>query len=118
MVTIPLDKSLRVVALPTYRRSDTGSGQTEIYIHLLNQTLKQSQNALFLMPEISLTPQMEKRLYSVFGDILAFWHSKLSPKKRKETLQRIHNGEIRILAAARSALFLPIHHLGLLIIDE
>lgn len=97
---------------------DTGSGKTEIYIHLLNQTLKQSQNALFLMPEISLTPQMEKRLYSVFGDILAFWHSKLSPKKRKETLQRIHNGEIRILAGARSALFLPIHHLGLIIIDE
>lgn len=97
---------------------DTGSGKTEIYIHLLNQTLKQSKNALLLMPEISLTPQMEKRLYAVFGDILAFWHSKLSSKKRKEILKRLRNGEIRILAGARSSLFLPLDHLGLIIIDE
>lgn len=97
---------------------DTGSGKTEIYIHLLNQTLKQSKNALLLMPEIALTPQMEKRLSAVFGDILAFWHSKLSSKKRKEILQKIHNGEVRILAGARSSLFLPLAHLGLIIIDE
>ncbi len=97
---------------------DTGSGKTEIYIHLLSQTLKQSKNALLLMPEIALTPQMEKRLTAVFGDILAFWHSKLSAKKRKEILQKIHNEEIRILAGARSSLFLPLAHLGLIIIDE
>lgn len=97
---------------------DTGSGKTEIYIHLINEALKNRQNAIFLMPEISLTPQMEKRLKAVFGDILAFWHSKVSTKKKNEILNLIYDNKIRILAGARSALFLPMHSLGLIIIDE
>lgn len=97
---------------------DTGSGKTEIYIHLLNQTLNKGKNALFLMPEISLTPQMEKRLYAVFGDCLAFWHSKVSSKAKRQILQDLKEGKVRILAGARSALFLPLANLDLIIIDE
>ncbi|MBD5164821.1 primosomal protein N' [Helicobacter sp.] len=97
---------------------DTGSGKTEIYIHLLNQTLHKGKNALFLMPEISLTPQMEKRLKAVFGECLAFWHSKITSKAKKEILQNLKEGKVRILAGARSALFLPLEGLDLILIDE
>lgn len=97
---------------------DTGSGKTEIYIHLINQSLKEGKNALLLMPEIALTPQMEKRLRAVFGDCLAFWHSKVSSAKKRSILQNLFEGKIRILAGARSALFLPYCNLGIMIIDE
>ncbi|MDE5603435.1 MAG: primosomal protein N' [Helicobacter sp.] len=97
---------------------DTGSGKTEIYIHLLNQTLQKGENAIFLMPEIALTPQMEKRLKAVFGEYIAFWHSKVSTKKKQEILQRLKEGELRILAGSRSSFFLPLSKLGLIIIDE
>ncbi len=97
---------------------DTGSGKTEIYIYLLNQALQKGKNALFLMPEISLTPQMEKRLKAVFGECLAFWHSKITSKAKREILQDLKEGKVRILAGARSALFLPLANLDLIIIDE
>ncbi|WP_299545765.1 primosomal protein N' [uncultured Helicobacter sp.] len=97
---------------------DTGSGKTEIYMHLFNASLKKGKNALFLMPEISLTPQMEKRLRAVFGDCIAFWHSKVTKAKKNKILQDLKKGKIRILAGARSALFLPLVHLDLIIIDE
>ncbi|MDD6054972.1 MAG: primosomal protein N' [Helicobacteraceae bacterium] len=97
---------------------DTGSGKTEIYMHVLSETLKQGKNALFLMPEISLTPQMERRLSVVFGDCVAFWHSKVTKKKKEAILSGLKNGEIRILAGARSALFLPLINCGAILIDE
>lgn len=97
---------------------DTGSGKTEIYIHLMYEVLKDGKNVIFLLPEISLTPQMEKRLGSVFGDILAFWHSKIIAKKKKEILTLLKEGKIRIIAGARSALFLPLEEVGLIIVDE
>lgn len=97
---------------------DTGSGKTEIYIHLIADTLSKSQNALFLMPEIALTPQMESRLIAVFGDMVGIWHSKVTQAQKKRILNDLHNGKIRIVAGARSALFLPINDLGLVIIDE
>ncbi|PAF42336.1 primosomal protein N' [Helicobacter sp. 11S02596-1] len=97
---------------------DTGSGKTEIYMHLLKESLTQNKNAIFLMPEISLTPQMQTRLEEVFGDVVAIWHSKISNKKKQEILQKIQSGKIKIIAGARSALFLPLPNLGLLIIDE
>ncbi|WP_299383778.1 primosomal protein N' [Helicobacter sp. UBA3407] len=97
---------------------DTGSGKTEIYIHLLNQSLHRGKNALFLMPEISLTPQMEKRLKAVFGECLAFWHSKITSKAKKQILRDLKEGRVRILAGARSALFLPLANLDLILIDE
>ncbi|WP_104722462.1 primosomal protein N' [Helicobacter mesocricetorum] len=97
---------------------DTGSGKTEIYIHLLNQTLQKGKNAIFLMPEIALTPQMEKRLKAVFGECIAFWHSKVTKSKKQAILQKLKQGEIRILAGSRSSFFLPLSKIGLIIVDE
>lgn len=97
---------------------DTGSGKTEIYIQLIIETLSQGKNALFLMPEIALTPQIESRLKAVFGDAVAIWHSKISAKNKTHILQDLQEGHIRVIAGARSALFLPILHLGLIIVDE
>ena len=97
---------------------DTGSGKSEIYIALIAQALAVGKQALFLMPEISLTPQMTKRLKSYFGELLGVWHSKISPKKKREILAKFNAGEIRLIAGARSALFLPFSDLGLIVVDE
>ena len=97
---------------------DTGSGKSEIYIALIAQALATGKQALFLMPEISLTPQMTKRLQSYFGERLGVWHSKISLKKKREILAKFNAGEIRLIAGARSALFLPFSDLGLIVVDE
>lgn len=97
---------------------DTGSGKSEIYIALIAQALAAGKQALFLMPEISLTPQMTKRLQSYFGEQLGVWHSKISPKKKREILAKFNVGEIKLIAGARSALFLPFSDLGLIVVDE
>lgn len=97
---------------------DTGSGKSEIYIALIAQALAAGKQALFLMPEISLTPQMTKRLKGYFGERLGVWHSKISPKKKREILAKFNAGEIRLIAGARSALFLPFSDLGLIVVDE
>lgn len=97
---------------------DTGSGKTEIYAHLIAHHLAQGESAILLMPEISLTPQIAKRLERYFGDSLALWHSKISPAQKRQTLERIAQGEVRLIAGARSALFLPLSRLGLIIVDE
>jgi primosomal protein N' (replication factor Y) len=70
------------------------------------------------MPEISLTPQMEKRLEEVFDSSVAIWHSKVTAKRKKEILNKLQNGDIKLIAGARSALFLPYNNLGLIIVDE
>ncbi len=95
---------------------DTGSGKTEIYINAIAQTLMHGQCVLFLMPEIALTPQMERRLKRVFGELVCIWHSKVSKKKKDEILSRLDS--VKIIAGARSALFLPLKNVGLIIIDE
>jgi len=71
-----------------------------------------------LRPEISLRRQMTKRLQSYFGERLGVWHSKISPKKKREILAKFKAGEIRLIAGARSALFLPFSDLGLIVVDE
>ncbi|GIT98634.1 primosomal protein N' [Sulfurovum sp. TSL1] len=96
----------------------TGSGKTEIFISLMAKMLEEGKSAIFLMPEISLTPQMEKRLKVYFGERVAMWHSKLTKKKKESILEGIERGEIRIVAGARSALFVPLSNLGLIIVDE
>ncbi len=96
----------------------TGSGKTEIFISLMAKMLEEGKSSIFLMPEISLTPQMEKRLKVYFGDAVAMWHSKITKKKKEQILKGIENGEIRIVAGARSALFVPLHDLGLIVVDE
>ncbi len=96
----------------------TGSGKTEIFISLMAKMLEEGKTSIFLMPEISLTPQMEKRLKVYFGDSVAMWHSKLTKKKKESILEGIEEGSIRIVAGARSALFVPLANLGLIIVDE
>ncbi|MCT7471755.1 primosomal protein N' [Aliarcobacter cryaerophilus] len=96
----------------------TGAGKTEIYIKTIKEILKQGKQAVFLMPEISLTPQMEKRLKEVFDSSVAIWHSKVTAKRKKEILNKLQNGHIKLIAGARSALFLPYNNLGLIIVDE
>ncbi len=97
---------------------DTGSGKTEIYISLMADALKDGKNIIFLMPEISLTPQIQKRLNAHFKDQVAIWHSKISKKRKEQILQGIANGDIKIIAGARSVLFLPLKNIGLIVVDE
>jgi len=96
----------------------TGSGKTELFIKKIIQILKDDKSAILLMPEISLTPQMLKRLKSYFGNLVDVWHSKLSRKRKEDILSKLRSGEIRVIAGARSALFLPMQNLGLIIVDE
>jgi primosomal protein N' (replication factor Y) len=96
----------------------TGSGKTEIFITLMAKMLEEGKSSIFLMPEISLTPQMEKRLKAYFGDAVAMWHSKLTKKKKETILEEIKEGKVRIVAGARSALFVPLSDLGLIVVDE
>ncbi len=97
---------------------DTGSGKTEIYIKKMEKIINDGKSAIMLLPEISLTPQMEKRLKLQFKDLIAIWHSKVTKKKKNEILEKIYSGEIRIVAGARSSLFLPLLNIGLIIVDE
>jgi primosomal protein N' (replication factor Y) len=98
--------------------ANTGSGKTEIYIKTIEEILNKGANAILLMPEISLTPQMQNRLEKVFKKSVAIWHSKVSKKRKNEILEGIYNGEIKLIAGARSALFLPFKNLQLIIVDE
>jgi primosomal protein N' (replication factor Y) len=97
---------------------DTGSGKTEIYMRYFEDIIKERKRAIFLMPEISLTPQMAKRLDEHFGDAVVMWHSKLTPKAKKEAMSKIYDGSAKIIAGPRSCLFLPIKDLGLIVVDE
>ncbi len=97
---------------------DTGSGKTEIYMSFIIDTLKQNKTTILLMPEISLTPQMQKRLTLHFGSQVGIWHSKITKTKKQKILQDIFSGKIKIIAGARSSLFLPLKDIGLIIVDE
>lgn len=97
---------------------DTGSGKTEIYMRQFEEMITKGKRSIFLMPEISLTPQMSSRLEKHFGESVVMWHSKLTPKQKKEAVEKIYNGTAYIIAGPRSALFLPIEDLGLIVVDE
>ncbi len=96
----------------------TGSGKTEIYIHLIANMLQEDKSVIVLMPEIALTPQITKRIEKHFGNAVATWHSKVTKKQKEKILEEIANGTIRVVIGARSALFLPLTKLGLIIVDE
>jgi len=98
--------------------ANTGSGKTEIYTKAIEEILNQNKQAVYLLPEIALTPQMERRLKLNFGDDVAIWHSKVSPKKKNEILENLNNGKLKVIAGARSALFLPYQNLGVIVVDE
>jgi len=96
----------------------TGSGKTEIYIGTVQYCLEQGLNAIILLPEISLTPQISGRFKSVFGNKVALWHSKLSLSQRNNTWGQILSGIIKVVIGARSAIFSPMSSLGLIVVDE
>ncbi len=97
---------------------DTGSGKSEIYIRCIEDCINSGKNAIFLMPEIGLTPQMKKRLKIVFGNTVAIWHSKVTKKAKEKILEDLRIGKISLIAGTRSALFLPVSNLGLIVVDE
>jgi len=97
---------------------DTGSGKTEIYMKWFEEVLAEGKRVLMLMPEISLTPQMQDRLEEHFGESVVMWHSKLTKKQKEKALEKIYNGSAKVIAGARSALFLPIDDLGFIVVDE
>ncbi|MEA3522652.1 MAG: primosomal protein N', partial [Campylobacterota bacterium] len=97
---------------------DTGSGKTEIYMKYFEEVLFKGKRTIFLMPEISLTPQMQIRLEEHFGNAVVMWHSKLTKKQKEKNLEKIYDGSAKIIAGPRSALFLPVEDLGLIVVDE
>ncbi|MBI1987207.1 MAG: primosomal protein N', partial [Nitrospinae bacterium] len=96
----------------------TGSGKTEVYLQAMAQTLALSRQALLLVPEIALTPQLVERIRGRFGERLAVFHSGLSPAHRLAQWRRIREGQVEIAVGARSAIFAPFEKLGLIVIDE
>ena len=96
----------------------TGSGKTEVYLRLINSTLKSGKTAIMLVPEIALTPQMLGQLRARFGDSVSILHSGLSAGERYDEWLRLKTGEAKIAIGARSAIFAPLENLGLIIIDE
>ena len=96
----------------------TGSGKTEIYLTMIAKCLQQGQSSVFLVPEISLTPQMLSQLRARFGKNAAILHSGLSAGERFDEWWRLRTGEAKIAIGARSAIFAPLENLGVIIIDE
>ena len=96
----------------------TSSGKTQLYIRLIEQTLKEGKQTLYLLPEIALTTQIIERLRNYFGNQIGVYHSKFNDNERAEVWQKVLKGEYKILLGARSAVFLPFKDLGLIIIDE
>lgn len=96
----------------------TGSGKTEVYMELIAYALSQGQQAILLIPEISLTYQNVMRFYRRFGDRISILHSRLSQGERYDQFERARNGDIDIMIGPRSALFTPFQRLGIMIIDE
>lgn len=96
----------------------TGSGKTEVYMHLIERALGEGKSAIMLVPEISLTPQIMSNFKSRFGENVALLHSGLSAGERFDEWKRLYAGEAKIAIGARSAIFAPLENLGMVIIDE
>jgi primosomal protein N' (replication factor Y) len=96
----------------------TGSGKTEVYFEAVAQAVRDGRQALILMPEIALTTQFLDRFAARFGVKPATWHSGVTGRKRERLYAAIASGEVRVVAGARSALFLPYANLGLIVVDE
>ncbi len=96
----------------------TGSGKTEVYMHLISKVLAEGKNAVMLVPEISLTPQVMSTFKARFGDSIALLHSSLSAGERFDEWRRLFTGDARVAVGARSAIFAPLDKLGIIIVDE
>ena len=96
----------------------TGSGKTQVYLRLVQETLALEKTAMVLVPEIVLTPQMMRKFSSYFGSRVAMLHSSLKMTERYDQWKRIRRGEVDVVLGTRSALFAPLKNLGLIIMDE
>lgn len=96
----------------------TGSGKTEVYLQAISHALGRDRNALVLVPEIALTPQLTGRFQARFGGGIAILHSGLSDGERYDEWRRIRRGLARIVIGARSAIFAPLENIGIIIVDE
>lgn len=96
----------------------TSSGKTQLYIKQIEKYVNEGKQVLYLLPEITLTAQIIRRLQLYFGGNIAIYHSKFNNNERIEIWNKIRTGELKIILGARSALFLPFKNLGLVVIDE
>ncbi len=104
--------------MPFLLHGVTGSGKTEVYLQAIAHALERGDNALVLVPEISLTPQLVRRFRARFGGGIAVLHSALSDGERYDEWRRIRRGLVRIVIGARSALFAPLERIGIIVVDE
>lgn len=96
----------------------TGSGKTEVYLRLIERVVRSGKRAIYLVPEIGLTPQIMARVSERFKDRCALLHSRLTKGQRYATWERILEGEIDVVVGARSAVFAPVRDLGIVVVDE
>ena len=99
-------------------RGVTGSGKTEVYLHLADHVRRQGRQALILVPEIALTPAVAGRVRARFGDRVAIQHSGLSDGERHDQWHRVRGGDVDVVVGTRSAVFAPLERLGLVVVDE
>ena len=99
-------------------RGVTGSGKTEVFLQAIEKVIEMGKNAIMLVPEISLTPQMVQRFVGRFGNRVAVIHSALSAGERFDQWNKIKHGEVRVVVGARSAIFAPMENIGIIILDE
>ncbi|WP_010096727.1 primosomal protein N' [Ornithinibacillus scapharcae] len=115
----PIRESIRKIEHDVFLvHGVTGSGKTEIYLQAIQEVLKQGKEAIVLVPEISLTPQMVNRFKGRFGSEVAVMHSGLSSGEKYDEWRKIQAKEVRVVVGARSAIFAPFENLGIIIIDE
>lgn len=96
----------------------TGSGKTQVYLRLIDETISCGKDVIVLVPEISLTPQMLGIFHTRYGEKVAVMHSGLSIGERTDEYKRVDRGEAKIVVGTRSAVFAPVHNLGLIVMDE
>ena len=96
----------------------TGSGKTEVYLQAIQHVMQEGKQAIVLVPEISLTPQMTERFRARFGDAVAVMHSGLSMGEKYDEWRKVQRGEVSVVVGARSAIFAPFTNVGLIILDE
>lgn len=99
-------------------RGVTGSGKTEVFLRAIEHCIKRGKQAIMLVPEISLTPQMVERFVGRFGNSVAVMHSGLSMGERYDQWHKIQSGEVSVVVGARSAVFVPFDNIGIIILDE
>lgn len=115
----PIEKAIEEQRQETFLlHGVTGSGKTEVYLRAIENVLEKGQEAIVLVPEISLTPQMTARFKARFGELVAVLHSALSAGEKYDEWRKIHRGEVKVVVGARSAIFAPFENIGIIILDE